>query len=49
MPVVVRLEGTNANEAQSILEESDVSIIPAKGMKDAAEKVVDAAIGSQEV
>lgn len=49
VPVVVRLEGTNANEAQSILEESGVSIIPAKGMKDAAEKVVDAAIGSQEV
>ena len=49
VPVVVRLEGTNANEAQSILEESGVSIIPAKGMKDAAEKVVEAAIGSQEV
>ena len=49
VPVVVRLEGTNANEAQSILEESSGSIIPAKGMKDAAEKVVDAAIGSQEV
>ena len=49
VPVVVRLEGTNANEAQSILEESGVSIIPAKGMKDAAEKVVDAAIGSKEV
>ena len=48
VPVVVRLEGTNANEAQSILEESGVSIIPAKGMKDAAEKVVDAAIGSKE-
>ena len=48
VPVVVRLEGTNANEAQSILKESGVSIIPAKGMKDAAEKVVDAAIGSKE-
>ena len=46
VPVVVRLEGTNADEAQLILEESGVSIIPAKGMKDAAEKVVDAAIGS---
>ena len=49
VPVVVRLEGTNANEAQSILEESGVSIIPAKGMKDAAEKVVHAAISSEEV
>ena len=46
VPVVVRLEGTNANEAQSILEDSGVSIIPAKGMKDAANKVVKAAIRS---
>ena len=46
VPVVVRLEGTNAEEAQIILEQSGVSIIPAKGMKDAAEKVVGAALGS---
>ena len=46
VPVVVRLEGTNADEAQLILEESGVSIIPAKGMKDAAEKVVNDAMGS---
>jgi succinyl-CoA synthetase beta subunit len=46
VPVVVRLEGTNAEEAQIILEKSGVSIIPAKGMKDAAEKVVSAALGS---
>ena len=46
VPVVVRLEGTNANEAQSILKESGVSIIPAVGMKDAAEKVVNAALES---
>ena len=46
VPVVVRLEGTNAEEAQVILEQSGVSIIPAKGMKDAAEKVVSAALGS---
>ena len=45
VPVVVRLEGTNAEEAQSILKDSGVSIIPAKGMKDAAEKVVSAALG----
>ena len=43
VPVVVRLEGTNAEEAQHILNSSGVSIIPAKGMKDAAEKVVSAA------
>ena len=46
VPVVVRLEGTNAEEAQIILEQSGVSIIPAKGMKDAAEKVVSAALRS---
>ena len=46
VPVVVRLEGTNAKDAQIILEQSGVSIIPAKGMKDAAEKVVRAALGS---
>ena len=42
---MVRLEGTNAEEAQSILKDSGVSIIPAKGMKDSAEKVVNAALG----
>ena len=44
VPVVVRLEGTNADIAQKILSESGVSIIPATGMKDAAEKVVNAAL-----
>ena len=46
VPVVVRLEGTNAEEAQTILSKSGVSIIPAVGMKDAAEKVVNAALGT---
>ena len=46
VPVVVRLEGTNAEEAQAILSKSGVSIIPAIGMKDAAEKVVKAALGT---
>jgi succinyl-CoA synthetase beta subunit len=45
VPVVVRLEGTNAIEAKKLLEDSGVSIIPAVSMKDAAEKVVKAAIG----
>ncbi len=45
VPVVVRLEGTNAEMAQKILSESGVSIIAATGMKDAAEKVVTAALG----
>jgi len=46
VPVVVRLEGTNAKEAQVILAESGVSIIPAVGMKDAAQKVVKAALSA---
>ena len=44
VPVVVRLQGTNAEEAKKILAESDVSIIPANGMRDAAEKAVEAVI-----
>ena len=43
VPVVVRLEGTNAKEAKDILSESGLDIIPANDMKDAARKVVDAA------
>jgi len=46
VPVVVRLEGTNAREAQDILAKSGVDIIPAIGMKDAAQKVVNAALGN---
>ena len=46
VPVVVRLEGTNAREAQDILAKSGVDIIPAVGMKDAAQKVVNAALGN---
>ncbi len=44
VPVVVRLEGTNAEDAKQILTESDLDIIPADGMKDAAEKVVHSAL-----
>ena len=44
VPVVVRLQGTNAEKARSILSKSGVSIIPADSMKDAAEKVVKAAV-----
>jgi len=46
VPVVVRLEGTNSREAQDILAKSGVDIIPAIGMKGAAEKVVNAALGN---
>ena len=40
VPVIVRLNGTNAEEAKKILSNSDVSVIAASGMKDAAEKAV---------
>ncbi|MFQ6611942.1 MAG: ADP-forming succinate--CoA ligase subunit beta [Fidelibacterota bacterium] len=44
VPVVVRLEGTNAKEAKQILADSNLSIIPADNMKDAAEKVVQSTV-----
>ena len=40
VPVVVRLEGTNAIKAKHILSKSNVKIIPANDLKDAATKVV---------
>jgi succinyl-CoA synthetase beta subunit len=42
IPVVVRLEGTNAIEAQKMLDESGLNLISAKGFKDAAEKITSA-------
>ena len=45
-PIVVRLEGTNAEEAKAILDSSNVSITSATSMKDAASKVVDLALRS---
>jgi succinyl-CoA synthetase beta subunit len=40
VPVVVRLEGTNVELGQKILQESGLRFTVANGMKDAAEKVV---------
>jgi succinyl-CoA synthetase beta subunit len=42
VPVVVRLEGTNVEEGKAILKSSGLAVIPADGMKDAAEKVIGA-------
>ena len=42
VPIVVRLEGTNAIEAGVILKESGLNFLVAKGLKDAAEKVTQA-------
>jgi len=43
VPLVVRLEGTEVEEGRKLLEESDVDIISAMDLADAAEKVVQAA------
>ena len=40
VPVVVRLEGTNVEEGKATLKSSGLAVIPADGMKDAAEKVI---------
>jgi succinyl-CoA synthetase beta subunit len=39
LPVIVRLEGTNADAAQKMLDESGLNLIAANGLRDAAEKV----------
>ncbi len=43
IPIVARLEGTNVEEGKRVLRDSDIGIISADGMNDAAEKVVAAA------
>ena len=45
VPVVVRLEGTNAEAGREVLKNSDVAVIAAESLTDAAEKVVAAAEG----
>jgi succinyl-CoA synthetase beta subunit len=42
VPLVVRLEGTEVEEGRKILEESDVDLIAATDLTDAAKKVVAA-------
>jgi succinyl-CoA synthetase beta subunit len=43
VPVVVRLEGTNAEQARKTLAASGLAIIPASDLTDAAQKVVASA------
>ncbi len=40
VPLVVRLEGTNVQEGKAILEKSDVDVIAANDLDDAAKKIV---------
>jgi len=42
VPLVVRLEGTNAPEGREILKASGLAIIPAANMEDAAKRIVQA-------
>lgn len=42
VPVVVRLEGNNAELGAQILRDSGLQLIPAEGLADAAQKIVDA-------
>jgi len=43
LPIVLRLEGTNVEQGREILKESGLNFIVAETMKDAADKVVEAA------
>jgi succinyl-CoA synthetase beta subunit len=43
IPIVVRMEGTNADQGRQILKDSGLKVTVAEGMRDAAEKVVAAA------
>lgn len=47
VPVVVRLEGNNAELGAKVLDKSGLNIISATGLADAAEKVVAAAAGAK--
>ncbi len=42
VPVVVRLEGNHADIGSELLSKSSLSLIPADGLADAAQKIVDA-------
>jgi len=44
VPVVVRLEGTEVEQGRQMIDESNVNIITAAGLTDAAQKVVEASM-----
>jgi succinyl-CoA synthetase beta subunit len=45
LPVVVRLEGTHVDKGKALLQTSDLAVITANDLDDAAQKVVNAAKG----
>jgi len=47
VPVVVRLEGTNAREGRWLLEKEELAVIPAADLLEAAQKAVAAAGGEK--
>jgi succinyl-CoA synthetase beta subunit len=47
VPLVVRLQGTNAEQGRKILSESGLNITPAETLKEAAERAVAAVKGSK--
>ena len=46
MPLVVRLQGTMAEEGRQILADSGLDITPAETLKEAGEKAVAAVAGA---
>jgi succinyl-CoA synthetase beta subunit len=47
VPLVVRLQGTNAEQGRRILAESDLAITPAETLREAGERAVAAARGAE--
>jgi succinyl-CoA synthetase beta subunit len=47
VPLVVRLEGTNVKEGKRLLAQSDLAVISADDLADAAQKVVKAVGGKK--
>jgi succinyl-CoA synthetase beta subunit len=46
VPLVVRLEGTNAEQGKQIIRDSGLNVIPANDLADGAEKIVKAVRGA---
>ena len=46
VPLVVRLEGTKVEEGKKLISESDLNVIPADDLNDAAQKIVAAVKGA---
>jgi succinyl-CoA synthetase beta subunit len=46
VPLVVRLEGTRVEEGKKLIAESDLNVIPADDLNDAAQKIVAAVKGA---